>query len=193
MASCCCWTGAPATTRGQNICKQPQPPSPGVESDSARQRQGGTASTPEISLPDLRRPHEGLPDRTGHLPSNEPAKGPPGHPLIASQRGQQSGAGPPTACHHTGQLSVRRGPSPTLGAQDCPSEHGQLPLQKAQGQVRESTDGHSGDSCFCYPVSFLASPGQGVPLDLWGTTLLQFSAHVFQRARFPHWLQRSIT
>lgn len=133
------------------------------------------------------RPHEGLPDRTSHLPSTESANCSPGGPLTASQRGQRSSVGLPTAHHHLGQLSVKGGESPPLGSQDCLAGHGQLPLQKVQGQVVESINGHSGDSCFCYPVSFLSS-GQGTPLDLWGTTPLQFSAHVFQWVRFPPWL-----
>ena len=133
-------------------------------------------------------PHEGLPDRTSHLPSTESANCSPGGPLTASKRGQRSRVGLPTARHHLGQLSVKRGESPALGSQDCLAGHGQLPLQKVQGQVVESINGHSSDSCFCYPVSFLSSSGQGTPLDLWGTTPLQFSAHVFQWVRFPPWL-----
>lgn len=89
---------------------------------------GRGMGTPAELPPSLRAAPEGLPDRTGQLPSTAPAKRPPGHPLPASQRGQESRGGPPTACHHTGQLSVRRGQSPLLGTQDCPSRHGQLSL-----------------------------------------------------------------
>lgn len=89
--------------------------------------------------------------------STESANCSPGGPLTASQRGQQSRVGLPTACHHLSQLSVKRGKSPALGSQDCLAGHGQLPLQKVQGQVVESINGHSSDSCFCYPVSFLSS------------------------------------
>lgn len=50
-------------------------------------------STPQISPPNLRQPRDGLPDRTGQLPSTVPADCPLGSPLTANQRRQQSGRG----------------------------------------------------------------------------------------------------
>lgn len=58
----------------------------------------------------------------------------PGGPLTASQRGQRWRVGLPTARHHLGQLSVKKGESATLVSQDCPAGHGQLPLQKSRGK-----------------------------------------------------------
>lgn len=106
----------------------------------------------EGAFPASEQPHKKLPEMTGQLPSTMPASCPPGCLLTARQEGPGGGRGAagalPTACHHTGQLSVRRGQSPAPGTQDHPSGHSQLPLQKAQWRVRESASGHSGDSCF---------------------------------------------
>lgn len=65
-------------------------------------------------------PQERLPDTAGRLPSTLRANCPPGCLLTARQTGPEVGRGPPTICHHTGQLSVRRGPGPALGTQYCP-------------------------------------------------------------------------
>lgn len=99
-------------------------------------------------------PHERLPDRTSHLPSTGSANCSPGGPLTASQRGQRWRVGLPTARHHLGQLSVKKGERPTLVFQDCPAGHGQLPLQKVQGQAVESINGHPSDSCFSTQCPF---------------------------------------
>lgn len=73
------WTGASATTQGRKA----------FLSGGARRGRGraGWCGPQGISLPTAGQHHEGLPDRSGRLPSAAPASCPPGHPLTASQEG----------------------------------------------------------------------------------------------------------
>ncbi|XP_038385529.1 basic salivary proline-rich protein 1-like [Canis lupus familiaris] len=142
----------PAGTRGRAACRQPPPPPPGLPEAApgelwAQDRRPGTEGRREPRPPPPRAAPRGLPGRAGQLPSRR------GQPPAAEPAACQSGGpGPPTACHHPGQLSLG-GRSPALGAQDGPS-----------GRPRGDSGVRRG-SCWWqlprYPASFLLSSAQG--------------------------------
>ena len=105
------------------------------------QRRRGMVGPQQICLPPpLRAAPQGT-ARQGRSSAKQcTSQPPPGAHCLPVRRGQESRTGLPTACHHTGQLSVRRGQSPLweLGAacQGMASCHSERPRGESKRPPR---------------------------------------------------------